>query len=217
MSTIEAYAAPPGEISAAESLAEELESLTPEERIERTVARFAGNVVVATSFGPNAPVLLDKVIGAEPDLPIVHVRTHHETLETANIVTWFDRHSDLDVRIFDAPPVPLPRVDSPGVLAEFQRRVKVEPFEEMLDELQPAAYISGAMRWQAGRADLPLVVDQGSVLAIRPLADVSEEEAKELLEASQLPYPANYLDPTKGPDQKSECGLNTTIYPTRED
>lgn len=212
MSTLEACPPAAEEIFTAGSLAEELEPLTPAERIERTVERFAGNVVVATSFGPTAPLLLDQVLSSEPDLPIVHVRTHHETLETAKIVTWFERHGDFDLRIFDAPPVPVPRVTSPAVLAEFQRQVKVEPFEKMLEELRPAAYISGAMRWQPGRAAMPLVADQGSVLAVRPLADVSELEARELLAASDLPYPANYADPAKGPDQKLECGLNISVY-----
>jgi 3'-phosphoadenosine 5'-phosphosulfate sulfotransferase (PAPS reductase)/FAD synthetase len=214
MPTIEACE--PAGLSA-EVLEQELEPLTPTERIERAVELFAGRLVVASKCGRTSPVLLEKT----RDLTIVNMRTHHEPLERSKIVTWYERESDFDFRIYDAEPTPIPlplaksAPDNPELIA-FHRNLKAEAFQAMLDDLEPLAYLAGPMRWQPGRSSMPLVEQQGSVVAIRPVVDLSQAEAESLLGATDLPFPEKDFDPAKGHDQKQECGLNTGVYKTKE-
>lgn len=208
--------APSGVINAGD-LNRQFEPLAAEERVERAAELFAGELVVASSFGPTAPVLLDVVRQVAPDTPVVTIRHHHETLRTLELVSWYEREFGLDLRIYDAPPLPIPLEGSPA-FAEFQRRIKVEPFQEMLDELQPRAYLSGVMRWQSpARTRLPIVEDRGAVIAINPIADLSRAAVDSFFEETSLPTDEMYFDPAKGSSQKLECGLNTTMYKDKED
>jgi phosphoadenosine phosphosulfate reductase len=212
----ETISRPTGEVGAADlNLA--FAELTPTERIERAAELFAGQLVVASSFGPTAPVLLERVKEVAPDTPVVTIRHHHETLKTLELISWYEREFDLDLRIYDAPAIPIP-LDGTPAFAEFQQRVKVEPFQEMLDELRPQAYLSGVMRWQSpSRADLPIVEGRGAVIAINPIADLSQAAVESFFAETGLPRDDTYFDPTKGRDQNQECGLNTTIYRDKEE
>ncbi len=200
-----------------ELLNQEFAELTPAERIAEARDRFAGGLVVASSFGPTAPLLLKLVADEAPDTPVTSIRHHHETLRTLELVDWYRRELDLDVRTYDAPPLPIPLEGSPA-FAEFQHLIKVEPFQQMLDDLQPQAYLSGVMRWQSmARPDLPFMQDKGAVLAINPVVDVTESEVEEFFDETGWPRDDKYSDPAKGRNQNLECGLNTTQYRAPEE
>jgi phosphoadenosine phosphosulfate reductase len=208
---------PPATIIDADSLNAEFELLTPSERIERSAELFAGRLVVASSFKPTAPYLLEQVRETAPELQIVTVRHHHESLKTLERTNWYKRNSGLRIDVHDAPVLQVPRSGSPA-FAEFQRQVKIEPFQELLNKYQARAFISGVMRWQPGeRAELPIVQRRGAILAINAIVDVSQEAVEEFCTGAGWSLDELYLDPTKGSDQKLECGLNTTIYRDKEE
>lgn len=211
MPTLELQASPATSVSA-EALNEEFEYLDPEERISRSVELFAGRVVVLTTLKPTSAALLEAARRADPDLTWVNIRTHHETLDTAELVSHLERRPDTNLRVFDAEPLSKPPEGSPA-FAEFQYETKVAPVQRMIDTLAPLAILSGAMSWQSEeRADWPIVEDQGAVLSIRPVIDLSQAEALEIAAKTDLQLPKHYFDPAKGVGQNLECGLNTARY-----
>jgi 3'-phosphoadenosine 5'-phosphosulfate sulfotransferase (PAPS reductase)/FAD synthetase len=97
--------------------------------------------------------------------------------------------------------------------------VKVEPFQEALEDLNAEAFLSGRMRWQSPeRSNLPIVEKKGAVVVINPIADLGQEAVERFFNNPYLPErDKNYFDPAKGDGQLLECGLNTAIYRGRED
>ncbi len=189
----------------------ELAKMTVPQRIAKAQEIFAGRTVLASSFKPTGLILLEEVIAIEPEVPIVTIRHGQETPQTIERAEAYGERG-LDIHVYQAPSLEMPQEDTPE-FAQFQRRVKVETFQRMLDDLQPLAYFSGRMRWQSeGRAELAFVEDKGSVVAINPLADMSKEVVDAFLDLNDLSVDGSYYDPTKGRHQQLECQLNTTTY-----
>lgn len=190
----------------------EFAQLSPTERVERASEIFGERLVLPNSFGPTAPVMLKLVTETIPDVPVVTIRHGYETDRTLELADWYQRSLRLNLLVYEAPRLPIPP-DGTEEFEDFQRQVKVEPFQQILSELQPRAYFSGRMRWQSdGRADLPFVQDRGSVIVINPVADLSAEAVADFFARTGLPANDDYFDPAKGQDQRAECQLNTTIY-----
>ncbi len=194
------------------ALSAESAPLRPRCRIRRAHELFAGRLVLPTTFGPTAPVMLRLVSETIPDVPVVTIRHGYETPRTLELAAWYEQELELDVRTYEAPRLAIPEDDAPE-FEEFQRRIKVEPFQRMLDDLPPRAYLSGRMRWQTPeRAELPFVESKGSVLAFNPIADVTPEGVADLFAETGLPMNDDYFDPAKGYTQQRECQLNTSRY-----
>lgn len=194
------------------ALNEEFGELTPAQRIARAGELFGGRLILSTSFGRTAPFLLKHVTDEIPGITVVTVRHGYESPRTLELAAWYEDELDLDLRVYEAPRLAVPEEGTPE-FAEFQRRVKVEPFQRALDDLLPRAYFSGRMRYQSPeRAGLPFVEERGSVLAINPAADVSREQVETFLEENGLPTDDSYFDPAKGMGQDLECRLNTSTY-----
>lgn len=186
--------------------------LSPRERIRRIYQLVGNKAVSTTTFGPTAPYLLQQAAGIAPDIATVNVRHGHETDMTLAHAEFYTDHFDLNHRVYqpseDATPRPV-GIDA----SDFQWRAKIEPFGRALVEHDALAYISGAMRWQTDeRRDWPFIEQQGDVLAVRPLLDVTEDEVRRFFKETELPENTDYYDLTKGPDQKQECKLNTVTY-----
>jgi phosphoadenosine phosphosulfate reductase len=190
----------------------EFPDLSPTERIEQLQSRLGSRVVAASSFGPTAPVLLKAISEVEPEIPVINVRHHHETPKTRHLVRWYATEFGLDLRTYDAPSIPLKGFGSEP-FTEFQRKVKIEPFQRALEDHQALAYISGQMHWQSpSRAELPFVERRGTVAIVNAVVDIDKQTVENIFEITDWPRDEHYFDPTKGPDQKTECGLNTTRY-----
>lgn len=186
--------------------------LSPSERIVKAHQHFAGRLMLATSFKPTAPVLIETATDVVPDIPVVTVRHGHETPETLKLAKWYEQERGLDIRVYEAPLLPVPPEEETE-FKEFQRQAKVEPFQRAIEDIRPLAYLSGIMRWQSkARGSTPFVQDRGSVVLINPLADMSKKAVASFFETSNLPVDENYYDPAKGQHQQLECQLNTTAY-----
>jgi phosphoadenosine phosphosulfate reductase len=190
----------------------ELAQLTPLQRIEWAKEQFGDCLVLPTAFGPTSPILLKLVSQKIPDIPVVTIRHGYETSKTLGLSEWYEKKLDLDLHIYEAPVLPVPETGTPEFY-EFQEKVKVEPFQRMLDDLRPKAYFSGVMRWQTQeRKSFSFIEDKGSVLAINPVLDMTEHDVEQFFLATDMPRNDNYFDPTKGEHQNLECKLNTNNY-----
>ncbi len=193
-------------------LNDEFSELLPVERIEKAAELFAGRLVLSSSFGPTAPLLLKLTDEAAAEIPVVTIRHGHETDRTLELADWYQEAFGFDLKVYKAPYFEIPP-EGTEAFTEFQQQVKIGPFKDMLNQLRPQAYLSGAMRWQTDwRAELPFVQDKGSALAIYPLADIDPEAVDDFFNETGLPRNNDYFDPAKGSDQKSECGLNLARY-----
>lgn len=190
----------------------ELAQLNPLERIEWAKEKFGDCLVLPTTFGPTSPILLKLVSEKIPDISVVTIRHGYETNKTLGLAEWYEKKFDLDTHIYEAPVLVVPEAGTPE-FDEFQEKVKVEPFQQILDDFQPRAYFSGVMRWQTKeRQNFSFIEDKGSVLAINPILDMSERDVEQFFLATGLPRNDHYFDPTKGESQNLECKLNTTTY-----
>lgn len=186
----------------------EFKRLSPQERIGLARQLFGDRLVFATTFGPTGPLLLQYA----EDTPVINVRHGHETDKTLEHAEFYTHRFNLRIHTYE----PLDDANlppKPAGVSDFQWRAKIEPFQRALLEHNARAYISGAMGWQTDeRKDWSFVEQQGDVLAIRPLLDMSADDVDRFFEDTGLPRNTDYYDPTKGPDQKQECKLNTVAY-----
>jgi 3'-phosphoadenosine 5'-phosphosulfate sulfotransferase (PAPS reductase)/FAD synthetase len=142
----------------------------------------------------------------------VNIRHGYETPKTEKLSRRYRDELFLNLHFYDVPKLPIPREDTPE-FADFQRRIKTEPFQRIIDEHRPAAYFSGVMRWQSGsRRDTGFIEHKGSVLAINPILDMTQKQVDEFFLATGLPRNGDYYDPAKGEHQSLECGLHTGVY-----
>lgn len=193
-------------------LNQEFARLNPIERVEKSYVLFGDCLVLPTTFGPTAPLMLTLAKEAISDIQIVTIRHGYETEETLESADFYSSKLDFTPVIYQAPRLSIPLEGTPE-FDEFQRKLKVEPFQQMLDDLQPKAYFSGVMRWQTPeREHMPFIQNKGSVIAINPVLDITEQQINEFFERTGLPKNTNYFDPTKGINQKAECQLNTARY-----
>lgn len=190
----------------------EFVKLNPMQRIARAYELFGDDLVLATTFGPTAPFLLDVGSDVNPSIRVVNIRHGYETELTKELAEWYSEKFDLNLITYETDKLPIP-LEGTAEFEEFQRKVKVEPFQKMIDDLRPRAYLSGVMSWQTEeRENMPFVQRKGSVLAISPLLDMTQHDIDRYLEACEYPKNTDYFDPTKGESQKIECKLNTSMY-----
>ena len=190
----------------------EFAELNPMQRVQKALGLFGDDLVLATTFGPTAPFLLHLGSNIASDITVVNIQHGYETEETKRIAQWYIDEFNLNVKVYKSPKLPIP-VEGTAEFEEFQQKVKVEPFQRMIDDLQPKAYLSGIMDWQtAERKSVPIVQRKGSVLAINPLLGLTERDIDHYLEVCNFPKNNDYFDPTKGAGQKKECQLNTSVY-----
>ena len=191
-----------------EALNRELEPMPARERVRHAFERFGDGLILSTSFGPTAGVMLKLATDANPDIRVITVRHGHETVKTLDVAGQLTRELKLNLKVYQAPKLDIPPEDTPD-FEEFKRRVKVEPFQRALDEERPLAWLSGVMRGVTEqRKTFDFVMNRNGLPAIYPILDWEETYAEEFCLAHGLPLNRDYYDPAKGLSQKRECGLH---------
>lgn len=184
----------------------EFAKLNPLERIEKAHKIFGSDLIAATTFGPTAPLMLQMISDFDRNIRVVTIRLGHETNKTKVLADWYRLTLGFDLAIY-GDDIPISED------AEILRDRKIEIFQEMIDDVQPKAVLFGVMSWQTEeRETMPFIERRGSIIAINPVLDVEKEDVDKFFVHTGLPRNINYGDPTKGPDQKSECRLNQTAF-----
>ena len=187
----------------------QLEPLDAAGRIRRMVREFGRDVILTTSFGPTAGVMLKLVTDVMPDLRVVTIVHGHETERTRELMDLYSRRYRLNLKVYRAPHLPVPEVDTPE-FAHFQRVVKFDPLQEALKAEAPKAWLSGIMREETTeRRYFPFARMRGGILAVYPILDWTPMQAIDYCIAQKLPMNEDYYDPSKGPRQDQECGIHT--------
>jgi phosphoadenosine phosphosulfate reductase len=174
-----------------------LSRVSAEERIAWAVAEFPGALVLSSSFGAQAAVMLSLATRIVPDIPVVLLDTTYLFPETYRFVTELAARLKLNLKVYR--PIESPawadaratRIWEKGLagLETYNRLAKVEPMQRALQELGARAWLAGLRRDQAStREDLPLVGWQDGRVKVLPIVDWSDRDVHRYLEARGLPY-----------------------------
>lgn len=190
------------------ALNREFERTWAPERIARAREEFGDDLILTTTFGQTAGVMLKLATAAMPGIRVINIRHGHETSRTLEIADHFTRTLDLNVHIYEAPRLSIPEEGTPE-FERFKHVIKTETFQKMLEKEKPRAWLSGIMREETPeRQTFDFVMNRGAVVAIYPILDWTEIDAREFCLAHHLPMNEHYYDPCKGLSQKKECSLH---------
>ena len=177
----------------------ELALANAEEVIRWAAGRFPGRVIMTSSFGTQAAVMLHLVTRVIPDIPIVFIDTGFHFPETYRFAEEMTRRLNLNLKVYQ------PEISSARMVAlkgqlwdqgvegmnEYDRIRKVEPMVRALKELAPAAWFAGLRAQQTDfRKTLRKVELDGKrgVYKIHPILDWTGKDVHDYLKKHELPY-----------------------------
>ena len=173
--------------------------------------------IVTTNFRPFEAVILHLVTRVQPGVPVVWMDNGYNTAATyryadevakllkLNLKTYLPLRSRAHREAIDGP---TPAIGAPGHDA-FTQEVKLEPFVRALRETAPQVWFT-ALRASdsAVRAQMePVSINPDGLIKVAPLLHWSSKELHEYCTQHGLPNNFDYVDPTKGEEQR-ECGLH---------
>jgi len=174
-----------------------LENASAEERVRWAAERFGSRLVLSTSFGIQAAVMLHLVTREIPGIPVVFIDTGYLFPETYRFADELTTRLGLNLKIYN-PAVTAARQEAlygkewergiPGI-ERYNFINKVEPMERAVRELGATAWLTGLRRTQAStRRDLPVVHPQNRVTKVHPIIDWDNRRVYQYLNDNGLPY-----------------------------
>ncbi|MBE9140126.1 phosphoadenosine phosphosulfate reductase [Nodosilinea sp. LEGE 07088] len=159
---------------------------------------FGPGLVMSTSFGIQAAVMLHLVTQAVPDMPVIWVDTGYLPEETYRFASELTQRLDLNLRVYQSPLSParmealhgrLWDTDSVQALNQYDQIRKVEPMQRALRELGATAWLAGLRSQQTDhRKTLDLVGQQHGIHKILPILHWTSKDIYDYLQAHDLPY-----------------------------
>lgn len=175
------------------------------------------DAIVTTNFRPFEAVILHMVTQLRPDVPVIWMDNGYNTEATYRFAEQVSRQLKLNLKVYlprrsrahrEAIDGPTPALDDPRHAA-FTQEVKLEPFARALSETAPQVWFTALRATDtAVRAQMdPVSVNPDGLIKVAPLLYWSSKELYEYCEKYRLPNNFDYVDPTKGEDNR-ECGLH---------
>jgi phosphoadenosine phosphosulfate reductase len=174
-----------------------LERQTAEERVAWAIARFRPHIVLSSSFGAQAAVLLHMVTRQWPQIPVVVIDTGYLFPETYRFIDDLTERLHLNLKVYRAALSPAWQEARWGKLWEqgiegierYNQIVKVEPMQRALDELDARGWIVGLRRVQSTtRRALDVLGVQDGYLKVHPIVDWNDKHVHDYLSRHDLPY-----------------------------
>ena len=173
--------------------------------------------IVTTNFRPFEAVILHMVTRVQPDVPVVWMDNGYNTPATYRYADEVARLLKLNLKTYlplrsrahrEAVDGPTPAIGAPGHDA-FTQEVKLEPFARALRETGPEVWFTALRATDSAvRAQMePVSINPDGLIKVAPLLHWSSKELHEYCVAHGLPNNFDYVDPTKGEEQR-ECGLH---------
>lgn len=176
---------------------EQLEHLEAEDRVRIALDHFDDKIVLTSSFGAQAAVMLHLVSQQRPDIPVILVDTGYLFPETYQFVDFLTDRLNLNLQVYR------PELSAAWQEARFGKlweqgleginkyndMNKVQPMRRALDELGAEAWFSGIRRVQSStRTDRKIVEEQNGRIKIHPIADWDNRQVHYYLKEAELPY-----------------------------
>ena len=170
-----------------------------------------------TNFRPFEAVILHLVTQVQPDVPVVWMDNGYNTEATYRYADEVTKQLGLNLKIYlplrsrahrEAVDGPTPALDDPRHAA-FTQEVKLEPFARALRETAPQVWFTALRATDSAvRAQMePVSINPDGLIKVAPLLHWSSKQLHEYCVQHGLPNNFDYVDPTKGEDQR-ECGLH---------
>ena len=173
--------------------------------------------IVTTNFRPFEAVILHLVTRVRPDVPVVWMDNGYNTEATYRFADELTRLLKLNLRSYlplrsrahrEAVDGPTPALDDPRHAA-FTEEVKLEPFARALRETAPKVWFTALRATDSAvRAQMePVSINPDGLIKVAPLLHWTSRDLYQYCEVHGLPNNFDYVDPTKGEDNR-ECGLH---------
>jgi phosphoadenosine phosphosulfate reductase len=166
--------------------------------VKWAVETFGDGLVMSTSFGIQAAVMLHLVTEIYPDIPIVWVDTGYLPPKTYRFAEQLTERLQLNLKVYQSPISPARMEALYGRLwadnqVESLNRYdlirKVEPMQRALQELQATAWLVGLRSGQTDhRQTLKPIESQWGLYKVLPILSWTGQEVDEYLKAHDLPY-----------------------------
>ena len=173
--------------------------------------------IVTTNFRPFEAVILHMCARAQPDMRVIWMDNGYNTDATYQFADEVTKQLGLNLSIYlprrsrahrEAVEGAVPALDDPRHAA-FTEEVKLEPFARALRETAPKVWFTALRATDtAVRAQMePVSMNPDGLIKVAPLLHWSSKQLYEYLVEHGLPNNFDYVDPTKGEDNR-ECGLH---------
>lgn len=181
-----------------ESLNAQFERAQAQDIITWASQTFGRGMVMSTSFGIQAAVMLHLVTSIVPDIPVIWIDTGYLPPETYRFAEELTERLRLNLKVYQSPMSPARMEALHGKLWErqdleslnlYDKIRKVEPMQRALEELNATAWLAGLRKTQTEhRQSLQFLNLQGKIYKILPILRWSAKQVYEYLTAHDLPY-----------------------------
>lgn len=168
------------------------------ELIQWGLDTFGDRMVMSTSFGIQAAVMLHLVTEIVPDIPVIWVDTGYLPAETYRFAEQLTEKLKLNLKVYQSPLSPARMEALYGKLWEkkdveafnlYDRIRKVEPMQRALKELNATAWLAGLRSDQTKHRQTLHKVDlQEGIYKIHPILDWHSRDIYNYLTTHDLPY-----------------------------
>jgi len=174
-----------------------LAAATAEERVTYALDRWKPDILLSSSFGAQAAVLLHMVTRLWPEIPVVLLDTQYLFPETYRFADELTERLGLNLKVYQSPVSREWQEARHGKLWEqgvegitrFNEINKVEPMGRALRDLDARAWITGLRRSQSStRAGLQTLAAQDGRVKVHPIYDWSNKDVHQYLTRHDLPY-----------------------------
>ena len=175
----------------------DLSSATAEERIRWAAGEFGDGLILSTSFGIQAAVMLHLATRVVPAIPVVFIDTGYHFPETYRFASDLSKRLQLNLKVYN-PLLTAARQEAlygkrweQGLdgLKAYNLDNKVEPMDRAVRELAATAWLAGLRRVQAStREGLSFVQAQNKITKVHPILDWDNRTVHRYLTAHDLPY-----------------------------
>lgn len=180
-----------------ETLNEQLETNSAEERVKWALDNLPGTQVLSSSFGIQSAVLLHMVTRLRPKIPVLLIDTGYLFPETYLFVEELRTRLDLNLKVV------VPKITRAWQEAQYGNLWehglegleryndlnKVQPMKQALEQMGVGAWFAGLRREQSeSRKNLGVLRVQDARIKVHPLIDWNNRDVFRYLEKFNLPY-----------------------------
>ncbi len=180
------------------ALNQKFEQAEAAELIEWGAQTFGDRLVMSTSFGIQAAVMLGLVTSVIPEIPVIWVDTGYLPPETYRFAEKLTERLSLNLKVYQSPLSPARmealygRLWEEGTVEAFNQYDqirKVEPMQRALQELGAIAWLTGLRSQQTDhRKTLDRIDQQADRYKLLPILHWHSKDVYDYLKTHDLPY-----------------------------
>lgn len=166
-------------------------------RVRCALEHLPGTHVLTSSFGAQAAVSLHLLTRELPDIPVILLDTGYLFPETYRFIDQLADRLNLNLKVYRSNLSPAWQEARLGErwnqgrtgIEQYNQTNKVEPMAQALQELAVGTWFSGLRRGQSEtRLNTPFVQYTGTHFKVCPIADWTDRDVYDYLQAHDLPY-----------------------------